>query len=260
MGVELPSSDWPAHAADAVSASPTQGGLLDGAAGPVPANSLALLMPAKDITGIKGLADYGNVDFTVPALTMDQVDPGRLVPVHTEGNYLGDQLAKGPHTPIGPVGGYPEDGKNIWRAELDDQITTAAANFNSKHGLRPGDSLYMTPQLAKSWIMQESGGSGDRNAFETDPAQVNVTGDWKNTGADKAKRLGLREGQTMTPATSIGAGLEWLYNKGAIHDSTGTVTGYRDLSGTFQRYNANPAIDGNGLPHYRNYANSILNR
>jgi len=125
MGVELSSSDWPAHAADVVSASPTPGGLLDGAAGPVPANSLALLMPAKDITGIKGLADYGSADFTVPALTMDQVDPCGLVPVHPESNYLGDQLAKGPHTPIGPVAGYPEDGKNIWRAELDDQITTA---------------------------------------------------------------------------------------------------------------------------------------
>ena len=192
------------------------------------------------------------------SLTIGQVDPDRLAPGRPEGNYLGDYLPHGLRTPIGPVQGYPETGKGAWRSELDDQITTGVNDHNAKHGFKPGDPLYLTPQLAKSWIMQESGGT--RSAFEHDPIQVNNPADWKNTGKDKAKILGLTEGQVMTPMTSIPAGMGWLFEKGAIHDANHAVTGYRNLFGALEAYNGNKNIDPNGLPHNVNYANSILGR
>lgn len=189
------------------------------------------------------------------SLTINQIDPDRLVFGRPEGNYLGDYLPHGLRTPIEPLQDYPETGRGAWRSELDDQITIGVNNYNSKHGLAPGHALYLTPRLVKSWIMQESG--GHRSAFETDPIQVNAPGDWT---VDKAKLLGLSKGQTMTPMTSISAGLDWFFHKGAIHDSTGAITGFRSLPDTLKRYNARKSVDPNGLPHDQNYANSILDR
>jgi hypothetical protein len=189
-------------------------------------------------------------------VTIDQVDPDQLVPGRPEGMYLGDYLPHGIRTPIGPVPGYPETGRGAWRSELDDQITMGVNDFNSKHGFKTGDSLYLTPGLAKSWIMEESGGT--RSAFETDPIQVNNPKDWKNTGKDKEKLLGLTEGQTMAPMTSIPGGLNWFFEKGAIHDANHAITGYRRLPDALKAYNGNTNIDPNGLPHNVNYANSIL--
>jgi hypothetical protein len=92
------------------------------------------------------------------------------------GDNSGNGQVSGPHTPVGPVPGYPENGKGSWRAGLDDQISAGANQFNADHGYQPGDPLYITPQTLKSWIMQESGGS--RKAFETDPLRpiIPVTG------------------------------------------------------------------------------------
>lgn len=164
----------------------------------------------------------------------------------------------GSQHPIGAIPGYPETGKGAWRAGLDDNISANVDSYNSRHGLKEGDPLYLTPHLVKSWIMEESG--GDRSAFESDPMQVNKHADWKNTGVDKQRILGLTENQVMTPETSLPAGLDWFYQRGAIHDSNGKVTDYRDLPTALGRYNANPTVDRNGLPHYQNYTGEILGR
>ena len=106
----------------------------------------------------------------------------------------------------------------------------------------------------KSWAMQESG--GDRRAFESDPLQANKAGDWDPRKAD----YGMSQGQAMTPQTSIDGGLDWLHYKATIHGNDGGPVGYRPLPEALRRYNANPAIDPNGLPHKDNYVNSILGR
>ena len=60
-------------------------------------------------------------------------------------------------TRLAPVQGYPEDGKHAWRAGNDDTIVAAVDKYNSEHQYQPGDAEYMTPQLMKAWMMQESG-------------------------------------------------------------------------------------------------------
>ncbi|MBA2589361.1 MAG: hypothetical protein H0U98_12140 [Alphaproteobacteria bacterium] len=65
----------------------------------------------------------------------------------------------GPKNPIGPVEGYPEDGKHAWRAGNDDVIVEAAKGYNARGAYLPGNAEYMTPKLMKSWMMRESGGA-----------------------------------------------------------------------------------------------------
>ena len=102
--------------------------------------------------------------------------------------------------------------------------------------------------------MQESGGS--RQAFESDPLQANKPRDW-----DKAKaQFGMSQGQAMTPQSSIDGGLKWLHDKATVHGNDHAPLGYRSLPEALRRYNGNRTIDQNGLPHYENYANSILGR
>jgi hypothetical protein len=69
----------------------------------------------------------------------------------------------GPKNPIGPVEGYPEDGKHAWRAANDDVIVEVVRKYNSDNQRFPGDSGYMTPGLMKSWMMRESGGVQTRS-------------------------------------------------------------------------------------------------
>ena len=107
-----------------------------------------------------------------------------------------------PKNPIGPVQGYPEEGKHVWRAGNDDAIVAAVKKYNSENGYGAGDQEYMTPQLMKPWMMRESGGVP--HAFKTDPFQVNNPGDWTKGTNEKERIAGLSRGQTMTPQTSAG--------------------------------------------------------
>ena len=102
-------------------------------------------------------------------LTIGQVDPGVLVLGRPEGNYL---PATGPKNPIGPVVGYPETGKNSWRAGNDDVIVATVSKYNADNGYFPGDVDYMTPQLMKSWMMEESGSSAHRRHSRRTPSKL----------------------------------------------------------------------------------------
>jgi hypothetical protein len=185
-------------------------------------------------------------------------DDVSVAPVDSGGGSAGDA---GPEHPIGPVQGYPEDGKHAWRAANDDTIVAAVDKYNSGHQYYPGDAEYMTPQLMKSWMMQESGGSPD--AFKTDPFQVNNPGDWDPAKANK-NFAGLSQGQIMTPETSADAALKWLHYKGRIDTSEnspnrGRWVPYQGHYEALRNYNA-AAGPVPGVPKGADYANSVLNK
>lgn len=166
----------------------------------------------------------------------------------------GEPNDSGPKNPIGPVKGYPETGKDAWRAGNDDIIVAAANKYNSERNLLPGDAEYMTPKLMKAWQMRESGGSPE--AFKTDPFQVNKLGDWP-TDNMKSNVAGLTKGQKMTPETSADAALKWLHYKGRIDEKTRGLTPYQGHYEGLRRYNAAPTAPG--IPKGADYANAILN-
>jgi hypothetical protein len=216
------------------------GGLLDGLPAPVRSSGLDFLLGGADGQG---------------GLTIGQVDPGALVLGRPEGNYL---PATGPKNPIGPVVGYPETGKNSWRAGNDDVIVAAVNNYNNANRYLPGDAEYMTPKLAKVWMMRESGGSPD--AFKTDPFQVNTPGDWVT---EKGRIAGLTKGQAMTPLTSAEAALKWARYKSTWPGlEFSSPLARRAHYGTYEallNYNGNKqSVDG--IPFRVRYANDILNR
>jgi len=149
---------------------------------------------------------------------------------------------------LGAVAGYPETGSGAYRAANDDVIRKATADYNDRNGYRPGDPGYMSPEMMKAWQMQESGGSKNRAAFESDPFQVNNPGDWFD---EKAKILGLTKRQAMTPETSAEAALKWLQYKSWKHDDSGKPVTYKGVQQGFDSYN------GGGV---KDYGSSILNR
>ena len=162
-----------------------------------------------------------------------------------------EELAK---RAIGAISGYPETGTDSWRASDDAAFIKAVASYDAENGLKPGDSLYVTPKLLKAWAMVESGGS--ESEFLSDPLQVNKAGDWV---AEKSVIAGLAEGQQMTPSTSAQAALKWLYYKGTIHNVSGDVIGYRSLSEALFRYNGNMSyFPDPSMSHAQWYANKIL--
>ncbi len=249
--LELPKLAWPDEERDETAFTPTPGGIFDGLSSPDPGSSLHLLMDPKDIATIDGLheAAYGDQRSAAP-LTIGQIDPDHLVLGHPDGNYL---PVTGPKNSIGPVRGYPETGKDAWRAGNDDAIVAAAKEYNSEHGYFPGDAEYMSPRMMKAWQMRESG--GDRQAFETDPFQVNKRGDWPDTG-EKTKIAGLSKGQVMTPQTSADAALKW-----ARYKSTWPGLEFSSPLARKAHYGAYEALRNyNGSPQKTDYANDVLSR
>jgi len=138
---------------------------------------------------------------------------------------------------VGAIKGYPEKGKDSWRASNDKLFEDAAKAFDKAHTLSPGDSLYLTGKQIKAWAMVESGGS--KKAFTTDPLQANANP--KDFRPPKGKITGLRKNEKMTPQKSVNAALKWLWHKATIHDTSGRITGYRSLHDAFRRYNGKSA-------------------
>ena len=136
------------------------------------------------------------------------------------------------------IPGFPDSGKTAWRASNDYAFEAAANLYNKKDSLRPGYAGHRTPEFLKAWAMRESGGEGDEQSFKTDPFQVNNPGDWPRNG-EKARVLGLRKGQKMTPAVSAYAALEWLRHKAKIQDGKLNVIGFRNDRAALERYNGN---------------------
>ena len=180
--------------------------------------------------------------------------PQTLAPPDGGGGGAGDGSA--PKNPIGPIPGYPEDGKHAWRAANDDDFAAAANKYNSDNVYWPSDPEYVTPRLVKAMAMRESGGTPD--AFGTDPLQVNKRGDWRKTAADKARVAGLSYGQTMTPQTSAEAALKWLQYRGTEHDAKGNAVRYHGHYVALKRYNVGKGFK-NGVPAADDYATTVMN-
>lgn len=98
---------------------------------------------------------------------------------------------------IAEISEYTQTGKDKWRSSNDKTFIVAAAYYNYKYHLTPNDPGYRTPQFMKAWAMVESG--GNRDAFLSDPFQVNNIGDWANPkDATKFKIAGLVRGAVST--------------------------------------------------------------
>lgn len=155
------------------------------------------------------------------------------------------------------IPGYPQTGKDAWRAANDKVFIDAVNNYNAKHGYMPGNPQYWTVDLLKAQAMVESG--GDKAAFLRDPLQVNVPGDWKK--GEKAKYTDLTgPHQPMTPALSASAALDWLTYKGSKHDDSGKVLYFRGIQNALLNYNGRTDISpkwGN-VEHRLWYANRVI--
>ncbi len=117
----------------------------------------------------------------------------------------------------------------------------------------------------KSWLIQESGGNAPRSraAWNTDPAQVNVPGDWSDWKSD----LGLTKPTRRNEGTfdgNLSAALGWLCRKGFWASARPVrANPERFFDGwfdAFRRYNGRTDVGGNGQPYSVNYANQIINR
>ena len=159
------------------------------------------------------------------------------------------------HNKIGAVPGYDESGNNSWRADNDLIFNKAVYDYNKKYGLSIRDEGYWTPKRLKAQAMIESG--GHKNAFISDPLQVNVAGDWV---PQKATLLNLTKAQKMTPSVSASAALEWLRYKGYIHNASGQETTYRGVFEALRRYNGNTSIYPKhpGVEHRDWYGKMVL--
>ena len=201
----------------------------------------------------------GSFDGNSPAASMGVRPAGVPTPVQQSARRRSGE-GWNPSVPIAPIreiAGYPQSGRTSWRSQNDLVFSAAADFYNRKYKLRPGDLGFRTPEFMKAWAMRESGGEGDSMHFFTDPFQVNKNLDWNKRKIDIA---GLRYGQSMTPASSAYAVLEWLRYKQAIHDTQENITGFRTDQLGLERYNGNPSPvrEAGNIPHYRWYAATIV--
>ena len=123
----------------------------------------------------------------------------------------------------------------------------------------------LDPALVKSWIIQETGGSDKRSlaAWEKDPAQVNVPGDWDPNKAD----VGLKKPTARNEGdleANLKAALSWLCRKGfgksgapARNRPDGFFDSWEDA---LKRYNGRGETTDNGNPYRDNYADQITKR
>ena len=124
----------------------------------------------------------------------------------------------------------------------------------------------LTPELIKAWMIQESGGEHhdrSRAAWEVDPAQVNVPGDWNKHKED----LGLKKPEKRNEgdvATNLRAAVMYLCRKGfgisgqpARNRPSGVFDGWREA---IRRYNGRSDERSTGNAYSDDYADQIMKR
>jgi len=123
----------------------------------------------------------------------------------------------------------------------------------------------LDPAMVKAWLIQESGGNTDQDkaAWNTDPAQVNVPGDWNPYKGD----IGLKQPKQRNEGdlrTNLMAALKYLCRKG--FGSSGQPARNRpngffdDWRTALERYNGRTQNTTNGNPYDKNYAGRIWDR
>jgi hypothetical protein len=154
----------------------------------------------------------------------------------------------------------------------DDLIVSTVAEFNSAKAKWCGGSATqaaripdITPALVKSHMIEESGGNGlrSREAWEVDPLQVNVPGDW---GAEK-ELVGLHRPQRRNEGTLAGnvrAAIMYLARKGfsaAARPAAERPKGYFDgWKQALRRYNGRRDRTDTDRCYSEEYADKILRR
>jgi len=139
-----------------------------------------------------------------------------------------------------PTGCGATHGSNGFPNSADKYITPDVDKFNKDHGYAAGSEGHLDPKTVKAVIMVESG--HDLYAYLTGPMQVNKNGDWP---ADNSKAAyGLTKGMPPGQDLGIKAGIGWLASKHEIHDSTGSIIGFRSWDAAIHNYN------GGGDPDY----------
>ncbi|HEY1059352.1 MAG TPA: hypothetical protein VGE55_11545 [Limnobacter sp.] len=154
----------------------------------------------------------------------------------------------------------------------DTIIRNIVLDFNQNKAARCGCTEDQAAQipiledvLVKAWMIQESGGGDARSlaAWEVDPVQANVPGDWD----DRKLELGLKkplirnEGDVQT---NLKAGIGLLCRKGfgksgqpPSNRPDGTFDGWATA---LQRYNGRTDQRKNGKTYSQNYSDTIILR
>lgn len=127
------------------------------------------------------------------------------------------------------------------------------------------DIPYLDPALIKSMMIEESGGNGPRSkrAWNVDPLQVNVPGDWAPVKRD----LGLWKPRSRNEGSieqNLRAGIVFLARKGYGVSGASLKqrpTAYFDSwRVALQRYNGRNSARMEGVTYAEAYANRILQR
>ena len=92
--------------------------------------------------------------------------------------------------------------------------------------------------VIKAIVMNESnmGAPGGNGTGTNDPMQANYPGDW-NASKDVKQAIGLTKNQTMTPQTSLNAGIGIFLIKGMNSDSRGNYTTWKGNNTAVKNYN-----------------------
>ncbi len=154
----------------------------------------------------------------------------------------------------------------------DELILKLVAEFNANRalwaGAEPGVTVNipkLTPRLVKSLMIEETGGNGPRSreAWEVDPLQVNVPGDW----SDVKKELGLKKPKNRNEGTieqNLRAGIKFLVRKGFGVSGRGVSRrpdAYFDSwRVALQRYNGRRDRISDGRSYKAAYAQRVLRR
>lgn len=154
----------------------------------------------------------------------------------------------------------------------DALVLRLVAEFNADRaagvGAAPGTRLNipeLNPALIKALMIEESGGNGPRSqeAWECDPLQVNVPGDWSEAKAE----LGLKKPEARNEGTledNLRAGIRYLARKGfglsgraIAHRPDAYFDSWRTA---LQRYNGRSDTVADGRRYRVAYADRILRR
>ncbi len=123
----------------------------------------------------------------------------------------------------------------------------------------------LTEELVKSWIIQETGGNDARSlaAWKTDPAQVNVPGDWSGFKQSTGLTAPVKRNEG-TVDKNLKAAIIWLARKGFGKSGQPPQNRQNAIFDGWQkaleRYNGRTVKTTNGKAYSANYAQRIIDR
>ena len=123
----------------------------------------------------------------------------------------------------------------------------------------------ITAELVKAHMIQETGGADSRSkaAWDGDPLQVNVPGDW----GDEKKLLGLKKPQNRNEGgaeLNIRAAIKYLVRKGFSRSGKPVRVvdeqEFWDWATALERYNSRSVKTASGKKYCVEYADTIIKR